>query len=659
MSLERALVNARCAADRLRAARTKAAPAPAPAPAAPPPAPQQRVFRGIPVVVDRPKGHVQTGTAPDGTAWRRVYHVDYGYVPGTLGGDGEGLDVFIGGDEAATEAHWVLQRKADGSFDEYKCLLPGQTLVGTIVGGSKAFYTGQVVKLRMASGHDLSVTPNHPVLTPRGLVPAGRLKKGDHLLAHVGEGKSARTRDHEQHPPTLVEEVFSALAELHPLGVTRKLVAPLDFHGDAGGFHGEVEVVRTYRELRGDVVPQASECVQEGGFIGALPAEGDLVRSSSLHAGLQAEGSPGVGAPSTLSGAASLLGQHLGGSSGDAQAYRFGEPPDGYLAQLKASLDRTDVYAQTLGDVLGRLPAGVSLDQIVHVELVHYSGPVFDFESTSGLIVANRVVVSNCMLGFPDAKNARAMYEAHVPKRFFGSMCSMPVEMMKALLGIEPVDVGKALDLVRAIVESSERSGADVVALMLADARSGRPHDLPVDKDAPPPHDPAASLPVIERGLQMLGGHPIHVTLGPGMDRPLAEKEAHADLAKRGERVVRVAVAKDAGELRYVLGIVLEPDVVDAQGDVYGADEIRKSAWEYLVHFRNVGLMHKGFVNGRVRLVESFVAPADMTVEGTAVKKGTWLLGLHIVDDALWAQVKSGDLGGLSMGGMATRTPTA
>lgn len=83
-----------------------------------------RVFEGMKVRVDRPKGFVQKGTGADGKPWERTYLYDYGYLPKTKGGDGEGLDVFLGPDEdAADDAHWVIQRKPDGSFDEYKVFL--------------------------------------------------------------------------------------------------------------------------------------------------------------------------------------------------------------------------------------------------------------------------------------------------------------------------------------------------------------------------------------------------------------------------------------------------------------------------------------------------------------------------------------------------------
>lgn len=82
-----------------------------------------RNFQGIPVRIDRPRGFIMTGKDPSGVPWTRRYKYDYGYIPKTLGGDGDGLDVFIGPVAKSQHAYWAVQRKPDGSFDEYKVFL--------------------------------------------------------------------------------------------------------------------------------------------------------------------------------------------------------------------------------------------------------------------------------------------------------------------------------------------------------------------------------------------------------------------------------------------------------------------------------------------------------------------------------------------------------
>lgn len=82
-----------------------------------------RSFQGLTVTIDRPKGFVQKGKDADGQTWERTYKFDYGFLPKTEGGDGEDLDVFLGPEPYNPMAYWVVQKKNDGSFDEYKVFL--------------------------------------------------------------------------------------------------------------------------------------------------------------------------------------------------------------------------------------------------------------------------------------------------------------------------------------------------------------------------------------------------------------------------------------------------------------------------------------------------------------------------------------------------------
>lgn len=80
-------------------------------------------FQGLKIKIDRPKGFITRGTAPDGSPYETKYLYDYGYIKGTQGGDGDGIDVFIGPDKQVDEVFWARKLHADGSFDEYKVFL--------------------------------------------------------------------------------------------------------------------------------------------------------------------------------------------------------------------------------------------------------------------------------------------------------------------------------------------------------------------------------------------------------------------------------------------------------------------------------------------------------------------------------------------------------
>ena len=55
--------------------------------------------------------------------------------------------------------------------------------------------------------------------------------------------------------------------------------------------------------------------------------------------------------------------------------------------------------------------------------------------------------------------------------------------------------------------------------------------------------------------------------------------------------------------------------------------------------------------------VESFIAPMDMAVDGDTIKKGSWVVGVKIKDDAIWKAVQNGELNAFSIGGQGVRIP--
>lgn len=129
-----------------------------------------------------------------------------------------------------------------------------------------------------------------------------------------------------------------------------------------------------------------------------------------------------------------------------------------------------------------------------------------------------------------------------------------------------------------------------------------------------------------------------------------------AQLTKRNIRLLKADDVPSTEE-RFTLGIVLEPDVVDSQMDTYDAATIRAAAHGYMEHFGELGLQHQEKVTGRLKVLESYIAPVDMQIGEVLVKAGTWLMGIRFVDDDLWAAVKDGSLTGLSIGGSALRQP--
>lgn len=112
----------------------------------------------------------------------------------------------------------------------------------------------------------------------------------------------------------------------------------------------------------------------------------------------------------------------------------------------------------------------------------------------------------------------------------------------------------------------------------------------------------------------------------------------------------------------YVLAPVLVPDEPDYYGDVISEEDIRRSATEWLHESRAIGVFHEDLLSSsEARVVDSFVAPCDIILtelDGTQynIKKGTWLLGIEILDNLVWDAIEKGFITGLSIEGIGVRT---
>jgi len=113
-----------------------------------------------------------------------------------------------------------------------------------------------------------------------------------------------------------------------------------------------------------------------------------------------------------------------------------------------------------------------------------------------------------------------------------------------------------------------------------------------------------------------------------------------------------IPISKVHVEKRIVTGIVLEPERVDLQGDIYDADTIEESAHNFLKDVRQMGVMHKQMKNN-LHVVESYIAPVDFDMGGIPIKQGTWLLSAKVADDKIWDAIKNNEISGFSIGAVA------
>jgi hypothetical protein len=81
-------------------------------------------FAGFDISVENKAGSIRSGKDQDGHEWHTLMHYDYGYIRGSVGVEGDQVDVYIGPDENASTVYVVHQNDpVTGKYDEDKVML--------------------------------------------------------------------------------------------------------------------------------------------------------------------------------------------------------------------------------------------------------------------------------------------------------------------------------------------------------------------------------------------------------------------------------------------------------------------------------------------------------------------------------------------------------
>jgi len=283
----------------------------------------------------------------------------------------------------------------DGPPYHPNCCLPG-TLVAACDRVTKQFrrrFHGEVAVIRVASGEELSITKNHPVLTDQGWVNAGCLKKGVYL-AYAGEQVRMLMSVSPNHNlmPALAEDVFSAALKAGGLATCSMPVTAEDFHGD-GTADTEVEIVLAEGTLenKGQFHPTQHISENSLGFAHgrgmAFPSVRSFVEFSERSL------PPASSIVSEGSNKLSLAGRHesVGCCLADSDL------PDGQTEVVESIANSAAVRSDHPTEINRRLSGHIEFVEITDVGVAEFDGHVYNLQTDSSYYLANGLIVHNCV----------------------------------------------------------------------------------------------------------------------------------------------------------------------------------------------------------------------------------------------------------------------
>lgn len=295
----------------------------------------------------------------------------------------------VGGDE--------LDRPCDDQGDPSEvinCFLPGTIVRGAFVAGIRSKYIGPITHIATRSGKRLSVTPNHPVLTSKGFVPAGSLGPSDQLIAYssVIDVYSGLTNDDYDNEPVAIENVFKTLG-VDGTTTGRHLTSD-DLHGDAKFVAGQVDIVRSNRFLLNEYESTISEVGKNSVFMKKAVSVSRLSSSGASELGIDRVATTSSGLPGFSELPSDENGTGLNG--GPLDPLRFGLTPRLNSVLSEMSLKASSGNPDGLTDLVHGSAGLVAFDEISEVWNEQFSGHVYDLQSTSGLLLAEGLITSNC-----------------------------------------------------------------------------------------------------------------------------------------------------------------------------------------------------------------------------------------------------------------------
>ena len=92
-----------------------------------------------------------------------------------------------------------------------------------------------------------------------------------------------------------------------------------------------------------------------------------------------------------------------------------------------------------------------------------------------------------------------------------------------------------------------------------------------------------------------------------------------------------------------IYGVVLRPNFQDFQGDMIPENDVENAAHRWMMNGQKLDWQHKELIDkAKVVPVESYLAPVDFEVNGYEIKKGDWVMAVHVLDKMLWSGIKDG-----------------
>lgn len=288
-----------------------------------------------------------------------------------------------------------------------------------IISGFRASYSGPMIEIAISNGQKISITPNHMLLTDRGFAAADLICEGDKILYCTGFERIIPTHPDHNNVPTRIQDIVDPLTVSCSMLSRGVPVTPEDFHGDGRFCNGNVDIICPNCLLRDAVKTTGFQQRPADNFDPASKSKIPLLSSSALHQFLLRAGHTSYGIMSSTRKSAAFFRRRLRHTEQHGIAFSTGSDTE----QFEPSGNSPSVYPENLMNGLDGLASIVELQDVVAVNIMMYTGHVYDLQTLSSLYIANGLILSNCrctLIPFVDEGDEEEATQKDEPEQITG-----------------------------------------------------------------------------------------------------------------------------------------------------------------------------------------------------------------------------------------------
>ena len=253
-------------------------------------------------------------------------------------------------------------------------------------------YKGNLINVKLADGSNISVTPNHMLLTRNGWKTANSISKGDNIINCSNIQRKILTNPNNNNVPITINQMFNS-SFMSPKMINRVMpITSKDFHGDGMFGNSQVNIISINSKLWNRFNAFSLKHFFKLYFSRRYAKLSLLSSFSSFNSMLirlatASDGIMGIKSVLAIFFPSSVFHhKSIGNKRISYYNIRFN----------KAKSNRFSGYSNILRNLINRYSGLITFNTVVDVKDFFHNDYVYDLETTSTVYISNNVLSSNC-----------------------------------------------------------------------------------------------------------------------------------------------------------------------------------------------------------------------------------------------------------------------